>query len=403
MHAATGSVSAVRDVPVRELRCWPENPRSIAPNRFEDLKRSLAADPAMMRARPVIALADGTVFAGNYRLQGAVALKWETVPTVFADIPWEKARLWALRDNAAYGIWDEQALGELLDELAGAGVDLALTGLESAELDRLLSGFRREVDVDEVPALPKKPESVPGEVYTLGPHRLLCGDATDPDALAALVGDERVEVLWTDPPYGLDYVGKTKDALRIQNDSADGLPALLHSAFAAVDPLLNASARFYICSPGGLLGMVFRQAVIDVGWQLHQTLVWAKNAPVLGHADYQHMHEDILYGWKRGEGRPGRGRHRGSRWYGDNAQTSVFHVDRPSRSPDHPTSKPVALIETMLRNSSRRGDLVLDPFAGSGSTLIASELLGRRCFAVEIDPRYCDVIRRRYEELVGNV
>jgi DNA modification methylase len=130
--------------------------------------------------------------------------------------------------------------------------------------------------------------------------------------------------------------------------------------------------------------------------------VWCKQTPTLAHSDYQPAHEDILYAWKPGPGRPGRGRHRGSKWYGDNSQTTVFHIDRPSRNADHPTMKPVALIEAMLRNSSRRGDIVLDPFAGSGSTLIACERLGRRCFAVELDPVYCDVIRRRYQEYVSH-
>jgi DNA modification methylase len=148
--------------------------------------------------------------------------------------------------------------------------------------------------------------------------------------------------------------------------------------------------------------LVFRQAVVDVGWHLHETLVWCKQAPTLGHSDYQPAHEDILYAWKSGPGRPGRGRHSGSKWYGDNAQTTVFHIDRPTRNAVHPTMKPVALIEAMLRNSSRRGDVVLDPFAGSGSTLIACERLGRRCFAVELDPAYCDVIRDRYQEFVRN-
>jgi DNA modification methylase len=211
---------------------------------------------------------------------------------------------------------------------------------------------------------------------------------------------ELAEVVWTDPPYGLDYVGKTKRALRIQNDDPARLAELLERAFAATDTVLAPLGRLYIASPGGRLGLTFRQAFVDAGWELHQTLVWVKQSLVLGHCDYHYTHEDVLYGWKPGPGRPGRGRHRGSRWQGDNSQSTVFHVDRPSRSEDHPTQKPIALIEAMLRNSSRRGDIVLDPFAGSGSTLVACERLGRRCYAVELDPAYCDVIRRRYQEVV---
>ncbi len=356
----------------------------------------------MLWARPLIALLDGTVVCGNQRLRAAIELGWETIPTIFVNLEPERARLWALRDNAAYGEWDEDTLAELLDELAEGGVDLALTGLDTRELDRLLAGFEKPIDTDDAPEPPSVPDSVPGETYALGPHRLLCGDARDSDTLTGLLAGEQAEVVWTDPPYGLDYVGKTKRALRIRNDDPDGIDALLRDAFAAIDPVLAPSARIYVASPCGLLGLAFRQAFIAQGWSLHQTLVWVKNSPVLGHADYHHQHEDVLYGWKTGPGRPGRGGHRGSRWYGGNAQTTVFHVDRPSRSENHPTMKPVALIEAMLKNSSRRGDLVLDPFAGSGSTLIACERLGRRCVAVEIDPAYCDVIRARYEEYVSD-
>ena len=345
----------------------------------------------------MIALPDGTVVCGNQRLRAAVERGWETIPVLVVDLDPERARLWALRDNAAYGEWDEPALAELLAELAAGGVDLALSGFETADLDRLLAGLQPDADPDEAPSLPGTADSLPGKVYELGPHRLICGDATDPDVLSELMHGERAEVLWTDPPYGVDYVGKTKESLRIRNDGRDGLAELLRDAFAAIDSVLAPSARFYVAAPAGPLGLTFRTAVLEAGWSLHQTLVWVKQTAVLGHSDYHYVHEDVLYGWKPGPGRPGRGRHRGSRWYGDNAQTSVFHIDRPTRSTEHPTIKPVALVEAMLRNSSRRGDAVLDPFAGSGSTLIACERLGRRCFAVELDPRYCDVIRQRYE------
>jgi DNA modification methylase len=383
------------------LRLWPENPRTIAPGRLDDLKRALEADGEMLWARPLIALTDGTVICGNQRLLAAHELGWETIPAYTVDLAWDRARLWALRDNNQYGAWNEDALADLLRELEHDGVDLALAGFDTGDLDRLLSGFTAEADPDEAPAVPTTPDSRPGEVYELGPHQLLCGDARDPAQLAALLDGDLAEIVWTDPPYGIDYVGKTKQALRIQNDDHAGLAGLLRDAFAAVDTVLAPSGRFYIASPGGLRGITFRTAVVEAGWSLHQTLVWVKQTAVLGHSDYHSQHEDILFGWKPGPGRPGRGRHRGSRWYGDNAQTTVFHVDRPTRSEAHPTMKPVALIEAMLRNSSKRGDIVLDPFAGSGSTLVACERLGRRCLAVEIDRGYCDVIRARYQEACG--
>jgi DNA modification methylase len=397
--ASAGLPHAV-EMPLERLRLWPDNPRGIAPARLDELKRSLQADREMIGARPLIALPDGTVICGNQRLIAAKELGWRTIPVITVDLGWERARLWGLRDNNSYGDWDEQALAEMLQELVVDGVDVALTGFESSELDRLLAGLDVATDPDDVPPLPDEPDSRVGEIYELGPHRLLCGDARDGGALERLLGGEAVELLWTDPPYGVNYVGRTKRKLRIQNDQPEGIPQLLAAAFAAADDVLAPSARIYVCSPGGLLGLRFRQAVVEAGWHLHQSLVWCKQTPTLAHSDYQPAHEDVLYAWKAGPGRPGRGRHPGSKWNGGNNQTSVFHVPRPARNETHPTTKPVALIEAMLQNSSRRGDPVLDPFAGSGSTLVACDRLGRRCFAVELDPAYCDVIRRRYEEIV---
>jgi DNA modification methylase len=400
---AGATLAGVVETPLEGLRPWADNPRRITAERLEELKQALVADREMLAARPLLALLDGTVIAGNQRLRAAQELGWQTIPVLFVDLDPERARLWALRDNNAWGEWDEPVLADLLAELSAGGVDLALSGFASSDLDRILASLQPPKNPDDAPALPAgEPDSKPGELYQLGRHRLLCADATDPDAIAAVMNTTMAAVLWTDPPYGIAYVGKTPAALTIANDLADGIPELLGAAFAAADAALEGSARFYVCSPAGPLGTEFRIAVREAGWRLHQTLAWVKHSSVLGHSDYHYQHEDILYGWKPGPGRPGRGHHRGSRWYGDNRQASVFFVDRPARSSDHPTMKPVDLITAMLRNSSRRGEVVLDPFAGSGSTLIACEQLERRCFAVEIDPGYCDVIRRRYEEFTRN-
>ena len=398
--STNSAVTPVVDLPLAGLRPWPGNPRTIRPERLEDLKRAMLADREMLSARPLLALPDGTVIAGNQRLLAAQELGWETIPVLTVDLDPERARLWALRDNNQFGEWDQPALAELLSELAEGGVDLALTGFAGGEIDTILAGLLvRDVDPDEAPALPEgEPSSEPGRIYELGPHRLLCGDARNPELLRQLLDGVRPEVLWTDPPYGVDYVGKTPRRLTISNDTDGAAGALFEAALRAADPLLAPSARFYIAAPAGPQGTTFRTALATLGWRHHQTLVWVKNSLVLGHSDHHFQHEEILYGWRPGPGRPGRGRHGGSRWYGDNKQSSVFFADRPARSADHPMMKPVALIAAQLVNSSRRGDTVLDLFAGSGSTLVACERLGRRCAAVELDPRYCDVIRRRYEE-----
>jgi site-specific DNA-methyltransferase (adenine-specific) len=247
------------------------------------------------------ALPDGTVVCGNQRLLAARELGWETIPALTVDLDPTRARLWALRDNNAYGEWDEQALGELLAELVGEGVDPLLTGFASGELDRLLEGIAVENDPDQVPALPAgEPDSQPGRVYELGAHRLLCGDATDSGQVDRLLAGAKAELFLTDPPYGVEYVGKTSAALTIANDGCEGLPLLLERAFAAADRVLAPSARFYIAAPAGPQGTLFRLALEAVGWRYHQSLVWVKNTLVLGHSDHHFQHEDVLYGLEAG-------------------------------------------------------------------------------------------------------
>jgi DNA modification methylase len=201
----------------------------------------------------------------------------------------------------------------------------------------------------------------------------------------------------------VDYVGKTAAALTIANDQADGLDGLLRSALGCAQRVLQPDAPFYIAHPAGPLSLLFQQIVTELGWTLRQTLVWVKDSLVLGHSDYHYRHEPILYGFLPSiEGTPSGRRGRGGQfWYGDDSQTTVFEIPKPNRSAEHPTMKPVALIEAMLRNSTTRNDLVLDPFAGSGSTLLACEVPGRQARLVELDPRYCDVIVRRWEQVTG--
>lgn len=395
------AVGDVHEVELARLHEWDDNPRTISESRLDQLKHALITGRTMLRARPLLCLPDGTVIAGNMRLRAARALGWDTIPAVFVDLPPDEARMWALRDNNAYGGWDEPALAEILAGLADRGVDVALAGFANRDVDRILAHLKPPADPDDAPELDLgPPESEPGEVYKLGEHRLLCGDARDADALAQLFGEEQPNCLWADPPYGVGYEGKTSRRLTIANDDA-GAGDLVAEALRALSKRLVENAPFYLCAPGGSMGTQFRIALEDTGFRLHQTLVWVKQAIVLGRLDHQPQHEEILYGWAPGAGRPGRGRHATSRWVGPNNVSSVFFHPRPSRSDVHPTMKPVSLIAAQLSNSTRRGDAVVDLFAGSGSTLIACEQLARRAFCVELDPRYCDVIRRRYAEFTG--
>jgi len=360
-------------------------------------------------ARSIVVDEAGVILAGNATVaaaQQAGLTQMRVVDTDGSELvavrrtnltPEQKRRL-ALLDNrtAELAAWDAGVLASLAEDtdLAGLWEPDELADLLNAELppSPLLG------DPDSVPEVPEDAITQPGDLWVLGKHRLLCGDATSQEDVTRLMAGERAACLWTDPPYGVSYTGKTKEALTLANDDAAGLDGLLRAAFTQVTDVLVPGAAFYLAHPAGPLPLTFWQVVRELGWTIRQGLVWVKDQFVLGHADYHYRHEPILCGYLPGTGRRGRG---SAGWYGDDAQDSVFDIPRPQASPEHPTSKPVALITAMLINSTRRNELVLDPFGGSGSTLIACEQLGRVCRLVELDPRYCDVIVRRWEELTG--
>jgi site-specific DNA-methyltransferase (adenine-specific) len=333
-------------------------------------------------------------------------LGMQTAPAVVVDVDDAKARVLAQTLNRTRGQDDPEAYARLLDDVLK---DMSIAEVvaflpETAEsIGRMLNGLDLELGMpeedDDVFEVPDDPESVLGEVYELGPHRLICGDSTDASVIDLATNGEFADCVWTDPPYGVDYVGKTSDALTIQNDGAANLRDLLIGAFRAIDFRLADGSPIYIAHPPGREAQDFYFAATEMDWRIHQVIVWVKNTMVLGHRDYHSKHEPIMLAYKTGEGRSGRG---GRRWYGDHSQTSVLEFPKPSANREHPTMKPIDLISQMLRNSTKRDDLVLDPFGGSGSTLMAADALGRRAALVEIDPRYCDVIRRRYEKASGN-
>jgi DNA modification methylase len=392
---------APKAVPLSRLHPAEWNPRTIKEERFQNLCDSIRADPDFLWRRPILAQADGTIYAGNMRFRAAEHLGFETVPAIVEDVPDQLARERALRDNAQWGDWEADELAALLAGLQSQGSDLELLGLEPRELQRLLDSLERSTalgDPEDIPPVPEEPVSKPGDLWLLGPHRVLCGDAREPEAVARVMDGELATCVWTDPPYGVEYVGGTKRALTIQNDHPETLESLLRESFAAINEVLAPGAAIYVAHPAGSLSVTFGSCFLAQGWRLHQTLVWVKDRLVPGHSDYHYRHEPILFGYKAADGRRGRGS-RG--WYGGNDAASVFEVPRPSVSADHPTSKPVHLVEAMVKNSSRSGDVVLDPFLGSGSTLIAAERLGRRCFGIDIDPRYVDVAVRRWERYTG--
>lgn len=401
----TPEKSAILDLSVENLHEWDQNPRKISKEALKRLENSLEREPEMLRARPLIALPDGTVIAGNMRLRAARDLGLETLPVYTVDLDRNRAREWALRDNAFYGDWQEGALAQMLQEMEAEGADLDLTGFDDRRLNELLDDLGALVPADEdaVPALPEDPDSAPGGVYELGPHRLVCGDSTDPAVLALLMDGHLADCVWTDPPYGVDIQerdlvqaeirGRRKDGLGVANDDLgpDALRELLSDALGATLMVCEKGAPWYVSSPAGELSGLFGSVLGEIGVWRH-TLIWVKDQFVMGRADYHYRHEPIFYGWAPGAAHP---------WIGDRKQDSVLEIPRPRRSESHPTMKPVELVKRCIGNSTKRGALVLDPFAGSGSTLIAADRLGRRARLVELDPRYCDVIRQRYEETSG--
>ena len=382
-------------VPIASLEPWPGNPR----------RGDVAAVAASLRrfgqVKPVVV--DGArIVAGHHVIEAARSERWTHVAALDHRFGSEQeARAFLLADNRTgeLGSFDEALLLEQLrtfDEAAlldGTGYDEAFR----ATLERELAPARALAD--DAPPLPTgEPDSQRGHVYELGPHRLLCGDAASVADTRRLVGTHGpVEAIWTDPPYGVEYVGKTKAALTISGDKV-GAAALAADALSiAVAEVLAPGGRVYCAAPGGKAVPDFCAAFVAAGLRLHQTLVWVKDTFVLGHSDYHFAHELILYGHAPG-GRPHRGGRGGSRWSGGHNRSSVFAVPRPKRSVEHPTMKPVELIAAQLANSVRPGDTVYEPFAGSGSTLIACDKLGLRCLAMEVDPRFCDVVRQRYAE-----
>lgn len=381
-------------LPVAAISPHPRNPRR---GDIEAIKQSLKANGQF---RPIVVNSrTNEVLAGNHTLLAARELGWPKIAATLIDADEEQAKRILLADNRTSDLasYDERLLAEVLGELE----ELEGTGYEQADLDALLDQLAEDEPLpdDEPPPLPREPKTKPGDRYRLGRHRLVCADAREPASYRLLLGHERADLLWTDPPYGVEYSGRTARRLRLQNDGPAGLEELLRTSFAAADGALAPGSPLYVAHPAGPLCATFIAAFCAPGWQLRQTLVWVKDSLVLGHADYHYRHEPLLYGYKPAKGRLGRG---GRGWYGGNAQTSVFEIARPKASREHPTAKPPELVAAALRNSSERGALVLDPFAGSGSTLVACEALARSARLIELDPRYCDVVVERWQKLSGH-
>lgn len=349
---------------------------------------------------PIIVDEHNEIIAGHTRLLAAKKLGIKEVPTIKVDdLTPEQIKAFRIADNKTAEIaeWDYELLAQELEELKLADYNLELTGFDFSEAEELLDSLKDENDYAEADdfevEIPENPISQKGDVWLLGKHRLVCGDSTKVEDVTVLMDGEKANLIVTDAPYNVAYQGKTADALTIQNDnmSNEQFYQFLFDSYTRMYEVAEDGAGIYMFHADSE-GLNFRKAFIDSGFKLAQCCIWAKQAMVMGRQDYHWQHEPILYGWKP------TGSHY---WNSDRKQTTLWHFDRPFRNELHPTMKPIPLIIYPIKNSSKIGDLVLDPFGGSGSTLIACQETNRICYTMELDEKYADVIVNRYIDCVG--
>jgi DNA modification methylase len=404
MSVALSSALTIEQVPIDQLRPDPANPRRIGEEELDALERSIRqfgfVQPVLTRRE------DATVIGGHQRLVAARRLGFHTVPVIYLDLSVEQARVLGLALNKISGTWDEQLLARLLADLH-TSVDVTLSGFGEDEVRDLLRSLEtrekaerpESFDLDAaLEEAARTPRTKPGELWALGEHRLLVGDSTKPEDVERVLAGRRAAMAFTDPPYNVslgDHGGQQRGSRkrRIANDSMDPIAWEAFVRAWARTLLTFVDGALYICMSSKELGLVSR-VLAEEGGHWSDTLIWAKDRFVLGRADYQRSYEPIWYGWREGSAH---------HWCGDRDQGDVWEIARPSDAPLHPTMKPLPLMERAIANSSKAGDLVLDAFLGSGSTLVACERTGRICAGVELDPVYADVVLARFERFSGSV
>ncbi len=393
----TNPADKVEQWPIEKLVPYAKNSRTHSEEQVAQIAASIKE---WGFTTAVLVDESGSIIAGHGRVMAARKLGMASLPVMVAK-DWSDAqkRAYVIADNklALNAGWDNDLLALELGELGDLGFDLELTGFTDEEIKALMpvEVTKGLTDPDEAPPVPENPVTVPGDVWVMGQHRLLCGDSTSVDDLAKLCEGQMVDMWLTDPPYNVAYEGGTKEKLTIQNDSMgdDQFRQFLRDAYTAADTVMKAGAVFYIWHADSE-GYNFRGAAKDAGWTVRQCLIWKKSSLVLGRQDYQWQHEPCLYGWKDGAGHL---------WASDRKQTTILEFDKPARNGEHPTMKPVALFEYQLLNNTKGGDIVLDSFGGSGTTLIAAEKNGRVARLMELDPKYCDVIVKRWQDFTGKI
>lgn len=363
---------------ISALKLNPANPRTIKDEKFAQLVRSVRDFPQMLEIRPIVVNAKMEVLGGNMRLRACIEAGLKEVPIIRAEnLTDDQQREFIIKDNVGFGEWDWEALSNEWD-----AEELADWGLDVPDFAAGGSGEAQEDDY-EVPG-EIETDIVAGDLFEIGPHRLLCGDSAKAEQVHALISEGGADMSITDPPYGVAYTGKTKDALEIENDDLDenALEEINKKWFDGVDFALKPGGYVLATVPAGPLHLIFALDWKRRGW-LRQIMVWNKSAMVLGHSEYHYKHEPILFGWK-----PGGDRLKNT----DRTKTTVWDFDKPSASREHPTMKPVEMFAYAINNHSRPGHIIYDPFLGSGTTMVAAHQLNRKCYGMEIDPKYCQVI-----------
>ena len=381
---------------VKDLLPADYNPRKdLQPGdpEYEKLKRSIEqfgyVEPVIWNKQT------GRVVGGHQRLKVLIDSGITEVDVVVVDMNTEKEKALNIALNKISGEWDTDKLALVIADLQGADFDVSLTGFEPEELDDL---FRDDVkdgvkedDFDVEAELNKPVFSKAGDLWMLGEHRLLCGDSTKPETYELLTNGKKAQLVVTDPPYNVDYKGT---AGKIKNDkmAEDQFEQFLLAAYSQMYESMTDDASIYVFHSDSH-GLAFRKAFEEAGFYLSGCCIWKKQSLVLGRSPYQWQHEPVLFGWKK------KGKHQ---WYTGRKESTIWEFDKPKKNADHPTMKPVALVAYPIMNSTMTGCLVLDPFGGSGSTLIACEQTGRICYTVELDEKFCDVIVKRYIDQVGS-
>lgn len=345
---------------------------------------------------PIIVSGDNTILCGHGRFYAAQKLGLSKVPCIKEEYLTEtQKRAYIIADNklSLNAGWDNEMLAVELSELQGTDFDVSLTGFDETEIAELFADDNDDVNDDDFDVegeLEKPPVTKSGDLWLLGNHRLICGDSTKEDTYTRLMDGKKANLVVTDPPYNFNYEGS---AGKIKNDNLenDKFYQFLLDAFQNTEKAMADDASIYVFH-ADTEGLNFRKAFADAGFYLSGTCIWKKQSLVLGRSPYQWQHEPVLFGWKKN------GKHK---WYSDRKQTTIWEFDKPKKNGDHPTMKPVPLIAYPIKNSSVANCIVLDPFGGSGSTLIACEQTNRICCTSELDEKYCDVIVKRYIEQVG--